>query len=344
MADNTDPTGIYTVARQDLSSQTEVSATLGYAGSFSIAAPSGASAQEVAQAQQTVTEDQQTLSADEQVESDKSNADNQAIAAAQTNVNTDRSTLSSDQANAVPGLRRDGGVQPACSQDAQKVSQDQTQLTQATPAAGQRPVEPRPLTTTRTRPRSHSDQTKLQGDQATLASLQATAVNPGTTYTSLPKVGDVIKRGPARLLAQQRTGAAPLRLDPRLPGVLRRHVRRRRCGRADRRPDRPRLRRRADPEQPLLLGHRRCGRTLADARSACRRPAQILLGQVVFEPGPIRVTSVTPSVGGPSGAVAAAGLRAGAGGGGWHRAVGDLDHPPGQHRPRRLRAVRGGGR
>jgi hypothetical protein len=36
LADNADPTGLYIVARQDLSSQTEVPATLGYAGSYSI--------------------------------------------------------------------------------------------------------------------------------------------------------------------------------------------------------------------------------------------------------------------------------------------------------------------
>ena len=36
VAESADSTGLYTVARQDLSSQTQVSATLGYAGSFSI--------------------------------------------------------------------------------------------------------------------------------------------------------------------------------------------------------------------------------------------------------------------------------------------------------------------
>jgi HlyD family secretion protein len=36
VADNADATGLYTVTRQDLSSQTEVSATLGYAGSYSV--------------------------------------------------------------------------------------------------------------------------------------------------------------------------------------------------------------------------------------------------------------------------------------------------------------------
>ena len=46
VADNADPTSLYTVVRQDLSSQTQVSATLGYAGSYSV----------VNQAQGTVTE------------------------------------------------------------------------------------------------------------------------------------------------------------------------------------------------------------------------------------------------------------------------------------------------
>lgn len=46
VADNADPTSLYTVVRDDLSSQTQVSATLGYTGSYSV----------VNQAQGTVTE------------------------------------------------------------------------------------------------------------------------------------------------------------------------------------------------------------------------------------------------------------------------------------------------
>ena len=141
VAEHADATGIYTVARQDLSSQTQVSATLGYAGSYSIAAPSGASAQDVAQAQQTVTQDQQTLSADEQIESDKSTADDQAIAAAQTDVNTDQSTLSSDQATAVPGLRRVGGVQPGVQPGRPEGQRGPDAADPGRPAAGRRPVE-----------------------------------------------------------------------------------------------------------------------------------------------------------------------------------------------------------
>ena len=38
-----------------------------------------------------------------------------------------------------------------------------------------------------------SDKTRLQGDEASLASLQASAANPGATYTSLPQVGGIIR-------------------------------------------------------------------------------------------------------------------------------------------------------
>ncbi len=43
---------------------------------------------------------------------------------------------------------------------------------------------------------------------------------------------------------------------------------------------------------------------------------EVLLGQVVFEPGPIRVTSVTPSVGAPVGGGGGGGSGSGGGGGG----------------------------
>jgi hypothetical protein len=193
VADNADPTGIYTVARQDVSSQTQVPATLGYAGSYTVATPSGASAQDVAQAQQTVTEDQEQLSADEQAESDTSTADNQAIAADQSNVSTAQSALSSDRATESPACAGSGASSPACSEDEQKVSQDQTQLTQA-----QQQLASAQSTATldhdQNQAQVQSDQATLRGDQATLAALQATEVNPGTAYTWLPAVGAIIKQ------------------------------------------------------------------------------------------------------------------------------------------------------
>jgi hypothetical protein len=131
VAESADPTGIYTVTRQDLSSQTQLSATLGYDGSYSVAVASGMSVEDVTLAQETMTEDQQTLSADEQTESDASSADDQVISADQTDVTTDQTTLSADQASEYQDCAGSGASSAACTQVAQKVSSDQTALTQA---------------------------------------------------------------------------------------------------------------------------------------------------------------------------------------------------------------------
>ncbi|MHB1929128.1 MAG: peptidoglycan-binding domain-containing protein [Acidimicrobiales bacterium] len=313
VANTTGTTGTYTVARQDLSSETQVSATIGYAGSFTIATPSGASAQEVAQAQQTVTQDQQALSADQTAETDGSDADSQAIAAAQTNINTASATLSSDQVKQTQDCAGTGASSSACSQDAQKVSQDQTALTQANQqlSAAQASATSQQ---NQNQAKVAADQIKLQGDQATLASLQAAAVNPGTTYTSLPKVGAVI--GQDQPVYEVNNQPVPL-LYGSIPAYRAFYA-----GMSDG----------ADvgelTQDLIALGY---GAGLTQSNhfssatvSAVERwqgalglPAtgDILLGQVIFEPGPIRVTSVTPSVGGSVGGGGSGGSATGGGGG-----------------------------
>jgi chemotaxis protein histidine kinase CheA len=359
-ANNADPTSLYTVARQDLSSQTQVSATLGYADSYSVAVPSGTSAQTVAQAQQAVTQDQQTLfadetaesdasaadnqtlSADETAESDESTADNQAITADQTDVNADKATLSSeqstlnsDQTAETTACAGRGASSAACSQDTQdvsqdeqKVSSDQTALTQAEQqlASAQSSAKldhdqnQAKVASDQTKLQSDhdqneakvaSDQTKLQGDQATLASDQATETNPGTSYTWLPTVGEIIKEDqpvyslsnePVPLLYGSITAYRSFYVgmsDGGDVGELTRDL--------------------------IALGYG-AGLTQSNHYSSATATAverwqtalgllatgQILLGEVVFEPGPIRVTSVTPSVGD---AVGSGGSGSGSGGG-----------------------------
>jgi hypothetical protein len=295
VAENTDATGIYTVAREDLSSQTEESATLGYAGSFSVAPPSGASAPEVALDQLAVTQDQQTLSADEQVESDKSVADNQAIAGDQGDVATDQSTLSEDQTQQSQDCAGAGESSAACSQDAQKVSQDQSAVAQA----DQQLATARSTATLdhdQNQAKVQSDQTKLAGDQAALVSLQATAVDPGTTYTSLPEVGDVIKEDQP---VYSVTNEPVLLLYGSVPASRAFEV-----GMSDG-PDVGEL-----TQDLIALGYG-AGLTQSDHYSSATAAAvqrwqgalglpatgEILFGSVVFEPGPIRVTSVTPTLG-----------------------------------------------
>jgi len=298
------------VVRTTLTTSVQVGGSIGFDGSYTIAAPSGASAQQVAQAQQAVTQDEQGLSADEQAESAASTADDQAIPADQTNVNTDRSTLSSDQAKESQNCAGKAVSSPACSQDTEKVGGDQAQLTQADQqlAAAQSGAT---RDHDQNQAKVQSDQTKLEGDEATLGSLQATAVNPGAIYTWLPEVGDIIKQDhPVYAVSDE---AVPL-LYGSIPAYRAFYL-----GMSDG----------ADvgelTQDLVVLGYG-AGLTQSNHYSSATATAvqrwqqalglpatgEILVGQAVFEPGPMRVTSVTPSVG----ASAGAGSPSGGGGGG----------------------------
>jgi len=300
-----DPTGLQAVTRQDLTSQTQVSATLGYAGSYSISAPSGYSPDQIAQAEETVTADRQTLSADEQSESDASIADDQQIAADQSTVDADQSTSRSDRATESDDCAGSKALSAPCAQATEKVSDDQAALDQA----GQQLEMAKSTATTdydQNEAKIQSDETKLQGDEETLSSEHESEVDPGTTYTSLPQVGEIVKEDqtlyslddePVPLLYGSTSAYRAFYLgmsDGSDIGELTRDL--------------------------IALGF---GAGLSESdhyssstAAAVRRwqsalglqpTGEILLGEVVFEPGPIRVTSVTPSVG--------SSIEGGAGGG-----------------------------
>ncbi len=298
------------VVRTDLTSTVQVGGSIGYDGSYAIAAPSGNPAQ-VTQAQQAVTQDRQALSAARRTESDTSAANRQAIAADQSNVRTDRSALSTDQAREKKDCAGPGASSAACGQDKQQVSQDQATLAQARQqltAARSTAV----LDHDQDQAAVGADRARLQGDQATLASLQATAVNPATTYTWLPQPGAVIRQG-------QRVYSVSNEPVPLLYGSVAAY-RAFRVGMSDG----------ADVGELtrglIALGYG-AGLTQGDHYSSATAAAaerwqralglpatgEILLGEVVFEPGPIRVTSVTPSVGA---SVGDGGSASGGGGGG----------------------------
>ena len=276
--------------------------------------------------------DQQALSADEQAESDASAAGSQAVAAAQANVSTAQSALAADQAAEKKACAGTGASSSACSQDEQKVSTDQAALIQARQQLGTAESAAKTDDDTAAA-KVGADKVKLAGDQATLASEQETAVNPGTAYTWLPAAGAVIRQ-------DQRVYAVSGEPVPLLYGPIAAY-RAFYVGMSDG-GDVGELTR-----DLIALGY---GGGLAQSnhysaataaaverwQKALGLPAtgEILLGEVVFEPGPIRVTSVTPSVGASvgggggatgagAGAVAVRGRRDGADG---HR------HHPGGHR------------
>jgi Putative peptidoglycan binding domain len=305
------------VVRTTLHNTVQVGGSIGYTGAYTISTPSGSSAQEVLQAQQTVTQDRQTLAADQKTESDASTADGRTIAADQTNAGAASATLKSDtsaKTHACAGQRASATV---CTQDEQKVSQDRIQLTQA-----QQQLDSATSTATLDHDQNAgkvgADQTKLRADQATLSSLEATAVNTGTTFTWLPQTGAIIRQDrpvysvsnePVPLLygpvAAYRAfyvgmsdGADVRQLTADLIAVG----------------DGAGLRPSDHYSMATATAVKRWQRTLGLPATG-----QILLGQVVFEPGPIRVTSVTASVGtsiGGGGGASTGGAGGGGGGGG----------------------------
>lgn len=302
------------VVRSTLTTSVQEGGSIGFGGSYTIAVPSGTSTQELAQTQAAVTKDQQSLSADQQAESDAATADNHAIAAAQANVGAAQSSLNSDETQKAQDCAGPGESSPTCSSDTQKVSADQTQLTQA-----QQQLTGAQDSATRDHDQDsakvQSDETTLQGDEAALASAQQDATNPGTTYTALPSVGDVIKEDQAVYSVSN----LPV---PLLYGSV-----------AAYRAFYPGMSDGADVGELTAdligLGYgsgvAQSNHYSAAAAAAVERwqraldlPAngEILLGEVVVEPGPIRVTAVTPSVGSAVGGGGGGAGGAGSGGAG----------------------------
>jgi multidrug efflux pump subunit AcrA (membrane-fusion protein) len=182
------------VVRSDLTSTVQVAGSIGYDSSYSVLNPAGASAQAVQQAQNAVAQAQASLANDQTAASDSDASNAQAIAQAQAGVKTTQATLAADQVKAASDCAGAGAASPACAQDGSKVTQDQTQLAQQQSqlAAAQANAT---RSTHQDQAKLNADNTALQNAQTNLAQVQSTAANPGTTYTALPGLGQVISQG-----------------------------------------------------------------------------------------------------------------------------------------------------
>jgi hypothetical protein len=303
-----------TVVRTTLSTTVQVGGSIGYSGSSTVAAPSGASAGQLDQAEQAVAQDRQALSADEQTESAAASADGQTTSAAQANVNTATAALNPDRAKQRKACPGHEASTSACRQDIQKVSQDQSQLTQARQQLTSAETSAT-LDHAQNQGKVGADAAKLQGDETSLALLQTNAANPGAAYTWLPAVGQIIKQ-------DQRVYSVSNESVPLLYGPI-----------AAYRAFYPGMSNGADvgelTHDLIALGYG-AGLSRSDHYSdttaaavkrwqrarATPMTGEILLGQVVFEPGPIRVTSLTASVGSSIGSGGAGASGASGGGGG----------------------------
>jgi peptidoglycan hydrolase-like protein with peptidoglycan-binding domain len=297
VGDNATATSLATVRSQSLSSQTQVSGTLGYVGSSSIRVPSGTAPSAVSQAQQSLTSAEAMLStARASLASDgEALADSQATASAVRAKETvdcaddgaaeSASSGSPSNGAAAGGEGSGGGGASLCASDAQAVS-----------AAGQ--------SSSAAAAKVKGDYAQVSSAEASLASAEASLATARTsaavygqssTFTRLSSVGQILTRGqslyeidgqPVVLLygsvlatraftAGMSAGSDVAELNANLDAL--------------------------GYGQGLAGDMFSAGTATAirafQSAHGLSATGELALGSVVFEPGPVRVTSVTPTVG-----------------------------------------------
>ncbi|MDP9255365.1 MAG: peptidoglycan-binding protein, partial [Actinomycetota bacterium] len=181
-------TSLASVTRQTLSSQTQASATLGYAGAATIAAPAGTPPSAARQARQSVTTARGSLLAARI----NLTADLEALESARARLTADRQKRAVDcrgssAAQSPPSSAGGdgGGASGACASDQATVSSDEQLVTgdEAKVANDRQSVA--------------SSQAALADAQAGLSAAEssATAYGDNSSYTLLPGVGRVLRRG-----------------------------------------------------------------------------------------------------------------------------------------------------
>ena len=281
-SDNAAATSLTTVTRQDLSQQTQVSATLGYAGSSVISVPAGTAPANLQQAQQQAASAQAAM----QSAAATLTTDQQAFAQATATRAADRRKLAIDCAggNAAQtssgggGAGGNGNTSTPCATDSQTASTDEQNATQAQAKVA---ADRNALT---------SAQASLSAAQQSLATAQSSASTVGQTsvYTKLPKVGAVVRRGQV-LYAIGGTpvllfygGVPPWRAFAlgMSPGA-----------------DVTELNRNLGLSGDVFTSQTSAAISSLQAAHGLPVTGELLLGSVVFQPGPVRVTSVTPAPG-----------------------------------------------
>jgi multidrug resistance efflux pump len=274
--DNGSATSLATVTRQSLSSETQVSGTLGYAASSSVIVPAGTAPASILQAQQAVATADAALRAARATLAD----DEQTLSEA-------RAKLAADRLKQANDCRGDGAASSSGSSEA--AASPCTTAAQAV-ATDEQAVATAKQKVTADAGQVDSAQVTAASARRSLAAARSSAVvyDTGATYTMLPQPGDVIRRGeqlyaisgqPVLLLYGAttawrafRSGMAPGRDVAELNANL------------------------------GLAGDSFTAATAAAIRSlqashGMAQTGELPLGSVVFKPGAVRVTSVTPTLG-----------------------------------------------
>jgi peptidoglycan hydrolase-like protein with peptidoglycan-binding domain len=287
VTDNEYPVSMYTVTQQALTSQTQVTGTLGFTGSSRVLVPAGTAPSAVAAAEQSVTSGEQALATGRSTLA----ADSGTLALEQASVAAAREKQAVDCAgNAAAespssGSAAGGSSSGLCASDQQALATDQQALSGATTkVAGDRASVAMAATT-------------LASAQDRLAAARSSATlgGAGATFTELPAAGQVISRG-QRLYA---IGGQPVVLLYGAFLASRAFVAGMSPG-----PDVAELNANLDA---LGDGRGLAGDAFTAATAAAVRAFQagrgisatgeLLLGSVVFETGAVRVSSVIPVLG-----------------------------------------------
>jgi len=284
--DNASATSLATVSRRSLTSLTLVGGTLGYTGDVTIDLPAGSAPAAVTQAQQAVTTDRGALASARSTLSSDSAAFSQTRATLTADEQQEGVECTGDNAaqSAAAGGGASSGGSGACATDAQLVTSGQQSVTsdQARVAADEVSVS--------------SAEHTLTTDEAAAASATAQAAVYGTSsaFTSVPSVGEIVRRG-QRLFAID--GAPSLLLYGSTSAT--------RAFTAGMSPGADVAELNANLDA-LGYGHGLTGDAFTPATAAAIRrlqvahsenaTGQLLIGSVVFAPGPIRVTSLESTV------------------------------------------------
>jgi hypothetical protein len=271
--DNGSPTAIRRVERTSLASQTQVSGTLGFAGSWTVSIPAGDTPSVLSQAEQAVT------TARSQLATAEAN-----LAGDEPNLTQARKTLKTDKTAEKTACHGSTSTAPSCTMARQTVSQDETAVVMAEQKlAGDRP-------------QVASAQAGLaDAEQAlTTADASATSYGDGSSYTMLPSPGRIVQRGqplyaiddePTLLLYGSTPAWRAFRAGVSPGGDV-----------AELNANLQALGYGAPSGDSFTAATRAAISTLQQAHGLAQT-GSLDLGAVVFEPGPLRVTTVTPTTG-----------------------------------------------
>lgn len=295
-------TSLATVARRSLSSQRLVNGTLGYAGSSSIAVPAGTSGSDLREAQQAVASAEAALWAAETMLA----ADEGSLAQARAKLGADRLKRESDCQGAKAAVSGSGD-----GSDGSDSGSGSTSGSGSRPSPGSNPCSSASLAVASDEETVSSAEEKvttdggsvdsarvtLAGAQQSLAAAEssATGYEAAAAYTMLPSPGKVVRRGQALYAVD----GQPVLLLYGSAGAWRAL--------------RPGMSAGRDVAQLnanlRALGYGRgltgdsftaaTGQAIAalQAKRGLAPTGVLPLGSLAFKPGPVRVTSVTPTVG-----------------------------------------------